>query len=110
MKLLFDQNLSPKLLTYFTDSFDELTHVQDLNLDKADDISIFKFAKSKVFTLVSKDSGLSELVSFFGFPPKVIWVRRGNCSTNDIRKLIETNLDRILSFGVDAETGILVIL
>ena len=110
MKLLFDQNLSPKLTTYFTDSFDELAHVQDLDLDKADDNSILKFAKTNEFTIVSRDSDFNELISFFGFPPKVIWIRRGNCSTNDIRSLIENNLARIHSFDKDNETGILVIL
>ncbi|MCG2460084.1 DUF5615 family PIN-like protein [Flavobacteriaceae bacterium F89] len=110
MKLLLDQNLSPKLTAYFTHSFEEIKHVQELNLDKADDNSILEFARSGGFTIVTRDSDLNDLFSFFGFPPKVIWIRRGNCSTSDIRTLNEDNLDRIHLFGNDDENGILIIL
>ena len=44
-------------------------------------------------TIVTKDSDFNDLVSFFGFPPKVIRIRRGNCSSTDIKKLIESSLD-----------------
>jgi len=110
MKLLLDQNLSPKLTANFTNSFDEIKQVQELHLDKADDNSILEFARSGGFTIVSRDSDFNDLVSFFGFPPKVIWIRRGNCSTNDIKLLLENNLDRIHAFGNDDENGILIIL
>lgn len=109
MKLLFDQNLSPKLATYFALSFVDSQHLQNLNLDKSMDTSVWEFAKLNEFTIVTKDSDFNNLVSFFGFPPKVIWIRRGNCSTSDIKKLIENNLDKVSAFINDNVNGILTI-
>jgi len=40
MKLLFDQNLSPKLAHSFRDKFNETVHLQDLGLDSAEDFII----------------------------------------------------------------------
>jgi len=109
MRLLFDQNLSPKLAEYFNSSFAGSQHLLNLNLDKSSDISVWEFAKSNEFTIVTKDSDFNNLVSFFGFPPKVIWIRRGNCSTTDIKKLIDNNLDKISAFINDDANGILTI-
>ena len=36
-----------------------------------------------------------------GSPPKVIWIRRGNCTTADIGELLRSNLTQILTFGAD---------
>lgn len=109
MRLLFDQNLPSKLAEYFNSSFAGSQHLQNLNLDKSSDTSVWEFAKSNEFTIVTKDSDFNNLVSFFGFPPKVIWIRRGNCSTTDIKKLIENNLDKISAFINDDANGILTI-
>ncbi len=109
MRLLFDQNLSPKLAEYFKNSFAGSQHLQNLNLNKSSDTSVWEFAKSNEFTIVTKDSDFNDLVSFFGFPPKVIWIRRGNCSTTDIKKLIENNSDKISAFIDDDANGILTI-
>ncbi|WP_073169121.1 DUF5615 family PIN-like protein [Tangfeifania diversioriginum] len=54
------------------------------------------------------DQNLSpKLVAFWGFPPKVIWIRRGNCSTNDIKKLLNSNSEKIKAFILDSTNGIL---
>ena len=47
IKLLFDQNLSPKLVI----SFDDSMHLQDLGLDSSDDLSVWEFAKKEGFTI-----------------------------------------------------------
>jgi len=107
MKLLFDQNLSPKLAFHFTSKFAGSRHLQDISHDKSFDISVWEYAKSNEFTIVTKDSDFNNLVSFFGFPPKVIWIRRGNCSTTEIKALIETNFDKISAFISDNVNGIL---
>lgn len=47
MKLLFDQNLSPKLAVFFAKIFVESKHLQDLSLDAANDSVVWEFAKTK---------------------------------------------------------------
>ena len=109
MKLLFDQNLSPKLAECFKNSFSDATHLQEIGLGDANDIVVWDFAKSNGFTIVTKDSDFNNIVSFFGFPPKVIWIRKGNCSTKQIMDLINKHIDAITNFINDTENGILII-
>jgi predicted nuclease of predicted toxin-antitoxin system len=42
-----------------------------------------------------------------GFPPKIIWIRRGNCSTRDIETILRENYSAIGALSEDSETGIL---
>jgi len=110
MKLLFDQNLSPRLAEYFKDIFKDSVHVQNLGLDASDDLFVWEYAKSNNFTIVTKDSDFNNIISLFGFPPKVIWLRKGNCTTTRIKELISEHMDSITSFINDAENGILSLL
>ena len=109
MKFLFDQNLSPKLADHFVNSFEDCQHLQNVGLGKSDDREVWEYAKSNRYTIVSKDSDFNNLVSYFGFPPKVIWLRRGNCSTKTIIEILTENIEIIKSFISDSENGILTI-
>jgi len=107
MKLLFDQNLSPKLTGFFAETFAGSKHLRDLSLDVANDLVVWEFAKKEGYTIVTKDNDFNDLVAFFGFPPKVIWIRRGNCSTTDIKELLNSNIGKIKAFILDSTNGIL---
>ena len=109
MKLLFDQNPFPNLAKYFKTSFNDAVHVQDLKLDTSDDLAVWEFAKSNNFTIVTKDSDFNNIITLFGFPPKVIWLRKGNCSTSLIKEMIEGHIDIVTTFIKDSENGILTI-
>jgi predicted nuclease of predicted toxin-antitoxin system len=41
--------------------------------------------------IVTKDADFSEFGVVKGFPPKIIWIRRGNCSTSDIETILREN-------------------
>ena len=110
MKLIFDQNLSPKLAEFFKESFNDCAHVKDIGLEKSDDISVWEYARSNGFTIVTKDNDFNGMASLFGFPPKVIWIRKGNCTTQLINELILERLEIIKTFIEDSENGILTIL
>ncbi len=110
MKLLFDQNLSPKLAEFFKAFFDDCVHVQDIGLGTSDDISVWEYAGSNGFTIVTKDNDFNGMASLFGFPPKVIWIRKGNCTTQLIKEMISDRIDVIQAFIKDTENGILTIL
>jgi predicted nuclease of predicted toxin-antitoxin system len=107
MKLLFDQNLSPKLAGIFAKQFEGSKHIQELNLEEADDSFVWEYARKGEFTIVTKDNDFNNFVAFWGFPPKVIWIRRGNCSTSDIKELLNSNIEMIKSFILDSTNGIL---
>ena len=88
MRFLFDQNLSPKLVLLLADQFPNSMHVRDVGLEAADDQSVWNYAGSQGLVIVSKDSDMHQRSFLFGAPPKVVWVRLGNCSTSDVADLL----------------------
>lgn len=59
--------------------------------------------------MVTKDADFSDLISIRGFPPKVIWIRLGNCKTNDIENIIRSHSQEIRMFSLDNNLGILIL-
>lgn len=101
MKLLFDQNLSHKLVRRLADLFPDSAHVRDVGLKTAPDPLVWEYAKNNDLIIVSKDSDFHQRSFLYGFPPKIIWVRLGNCPTADIERVLRTNFDTIKSFYGD---------
>ena len=56
MKLLFDQNLSPRLPRLLADLYPDSVHVRAIGLREATDSEIWEYAKQHGFVIVSKDS------------------------------------------------------
>ena len=103
MKLLFDANVSPRLVAGLADLFPGSVHVRDVGLARATDATIWAYASAHDLTIVSKDSDFHQVGLLRGPPPKVIWIRRGNCTTADIAALLRSNRTGILAFGAEAE-------
>lgn len=77
MKLLFDENLSHKLVQLLEDLFPNSIHVREVGLKAADDPLVWEYAKDNGLILVSKDADMHQRSFLFGPPPKVVWVRLG---------------------------------
>jgi predicted nuclease of predicted toxin-antitoxin system len=107
MKLLFDHNLSPRLVDKLAAIYPNSQHVFLLGLDQADDKILWEFAKQHEFIIVTRDADFNELGILRGYPPKVIWVRRGNCSTNQIEEILRLHLDHIQAFAENSDLGVL---
>jgi predicted nuclease of predicted toxin-antitoxin system len=56
MKLLFDQNLSHRLVERLNDIYPDSTHVREVGLRDADDLVIWQYAGAHGYAIVSKDS------------------------------------------------------
>jgi predicted nuclease of predicted toxin-antitoxin system len=109
MKLLFDQNLSHRLAVALADVFPSSIHVRDLGLSRADDAAVWEFAKDGGYTIVSKDSDF-HLRSFVeGYPPKIVWLQVGNCSTADIEVRLRRNADELTRFYLDSTSAVFII-
>ena len=109
MKLLFDQNLSPRLPQLLSDLFPDSVHVRALGLTTADDIAIWDFAKANGFAIVSKDSDFQQRSLLYGAPPKFIWLRLGNCSVTDSASLLREHAEVICTFGGDSAQSHLIL-
>lgn len=55
MKLLFDQNISHRLVTRLKDIFPESRQIRDLDLENSTDKQIWEYAKEYDFTIVTFD-------------------------------------------------------
>jgi predicted nuclease of predicted toxin-antitoxin system len=108
MKLLFDQNLAPGLVRRLADLYPGSSHVFDIELGSAEDRDVWAFAREHGFVITSKDSDFHHLSVLKGPPPKVIWVRLGNCTVADVEKLLRTSYPDIAAFG-ETEEAFLVI-
>jgi predicted nuclease of predicted toxin-antitoxin system len=107
MKLLFDENLSPKLPKYLSDLFPHSFHVRDVGMKATIDPIVWDYAKENDFMIVSKDADMHDLSLVFGNPPKVIWLRLGNCSTSDVAGLLRREFGAIKSFYEDKNLSLL---
>jgi predicted nuclease of predicted toxin-antitoxin system len=95
LKLLFDQNLSRKLVTRLADVFPNASHVQLHNLAKKTDTEIWEFAKLNDFCIVTQDADFAERSRLYGSPPKVIWLRCGNAPTHQVEAFIRSGQEAI---------------
>lgn len=109
MKLLFDQNLSPGLVDLLADIYPESTHVQIAGLACSPDDDVWHHAKESGYVICSKDVDFHERSLLIGYPPKVIWINMGNCSTPQIETALRTHSSKIKTFLADNNTASLIL-
>lgn len=107
MKLLLDANISRSLVPRISESFSDSSHVDLVGLGQASDEQIWDFALDHEFVIVSKDEDFHQRALVAGPPPKVIWVRLGNCTTEDIARAIQRGHDLIKTFLEDERAAFL---
>ena len=107
MKLLLDQNLSPHLVSKILDLFPQSTHVRDLNLQSVSDAEVWSYAANNNYVILSKDADFHQMSFLYGPPPKVVWIRRGNCSTSEILKILRGHVEDLVAFDENSETAFL---
>ncbi len=107
MKLLFDENLSPKLSNSLGDLFPNSLHVRDVGMKATNDPIVWDYAKDNDLMIVSKDADMHDLSLVFGNPPKVIWLRLGNCSTLQVENLLRRDFGAIQIFYENKKLSLL---
>lgn len=101
MKLLFDQNISFRVAKKLSPLFPECGQVRELKLENKSDREIWDFAKKEQYTIVTFDADFYDLVTLYGHPPKVIWLRIGNTSTDNLIITFQNHFDTIKAFIAD---------
>lgn len=109
MKLLFDENLSPRLINLLAGEFPLCTHLETLGMRGITDASIWDYAKKHGFAIVSKDNDFRQRAFVYGAPPQVIWLSIGNASTRAVAELLRSRVARIQSFIQDSNDSMLVL-
>ncbi len=108
MKILLDQNISYRLIERIKSVFSEIQHVKDMGLIDENDYAIFMAAREARFdAILTLDADFHYLWQQFGTPPKVIWLRVGNCSTALLADILLGNSQRIEEFLTNTENDCL---
>ncbi len=104
MILLFDENISYRIVKFLTSHFPECKHVSDVKLKDSKDFQIWDFAKEENYTIVTFDSDFYDLSMIKGFPPKIIWLRVGNILTKDLAQILIRRKTSIVNFNIASES------
>jgi len=98
MRLLFDQNISFRIVNKLNDTFPDCKHVSQVGLMDCEDSDIWLFARNQNYIIVTFDSDFYDISLINGLPPKIIWIRTGNLTTNEIAELLKKNKEIIDDF------------
>jgi predicted nuclease of predicted toxin-antitoxin system len=88
MKLLLDENLSRRLVPFLQNSFPGTTQVALVGLEKANDRTIWRYARENGLVIVTRDADFEELSAILGAPPQVIWLRMPNLDKSAVLNLL----------------------
>ncbi|MHA3788915.1 DUF5615 family PIN-like protein [Flavobacterium hauense] len=98
MKILFDQNISFRIVTRISKIFPEAKQVRQLNIEGYSDIGIWNFAKENEYTIITFDADFFDISSIKGHPPKIVWLRFGNTTTNYLAEILNSKAEIIKDF------------
>ena len=84
-------------------------HVHECGFGASDDGVIWQFAVTRGFAIVSKDLDFFDRSVLSGSPPKVIWLRTGNCSTTRVENLLRTFAAEIATFDSNPNESLLIL-
>lgn len=107
MNLLFDQNISFRIIKKIEPIFPGCQQVHMLGLTDSSDHFIWEYARKNNCCIVTFDSDFIDISVLRGYPPKIIWLRLGNTSTDSLASRVIAEKDRIEKFLADAQSIIL---
>ena len=109
MNLLFDANVSFRILELLKSHFSSAAHASQHNLNSATDINIWNFAQKNNFCIVTKDSDFNDLAIARRAPPKIIWLKVGNLKTGLLAEFILSHASKINLFLKDDHSAVLIL-
>ena len=110
MKLLFDQNISHRLVAQVKDILPDSKQVRDLGIENYSDIQIWEYAKTHDYVILTFDADFYNFSLVWGQPPKIVWVRSQNQTSKNIEFLLRKHLISIFDFYKDNDLACLEIL
>ena len=109
MRLLFDENLSRSLCSRLRDVVPDCEHAVSAGLEHASDWDVWDYAKLRGLVIVTKDGDFHQMSFLRGAPPKVVWLRVGNSSTDKIEKILRRNLKSLTRLEADVDAALLIL-
>jgi len=109
VKLLLDQNLSPRLVAALADVYPDTAHVRQFGLDKASDDALLAFARNRGFIVVSKDADFLNSQIIRDQSVKIVSIRHGNCSTKKIESILRCHADNAANLAATDGLSVLML-
>ena len=109
MKLLLDENLSPRLVARLASLFPGRVHVRDIGLKQASDTSVWEYAKRNGFLIVTADADFMKHSERLGAPPKLVHIEKCDFPFAVIEEMLRRNAVRIAELEKDQQQAALVI-
>ena len=78
--------------------FQNQSKLGNWDLKNSTDIEIFNYSKKNDYAIVTFDSDFCDLNIFWGYPPKIIWIRTGNTTTKNLENLLRNQQELIKLF------------
>ncbi len=107
MRLLFDEQLSDRLPALLADVFPGSLHVARLAGTGVNDDRVWRLAIEHDCILVTRDEDFNRLSVLRGAPPKVVWLRLGNCTTSTVAEVLRRHEKDLESFADQEEVTFL---
>ena len=73
------------------------------------ELTLEEFAAKNGFVIVSKDSDFHQRSILYGHPPKLVYLRIGNCPTSHVSSLLWASSSKLKVFEADADASIIVL-
>jgi predicted nuclease of predicted toxin-antitoxin system len=109
MKLLFDENLSRRLVEATRDLFPDSVHVSQVGLASGTtDRQIWEYAKQSGFAIITADTDFVTLANNYGPPPKVVLLENCDYPTSIALRIISENAILLSHFERD-NRGLLIL-
>jgi predicted nuclease of predicted toxin-antitoxin system len=109
VRLLFDENLSARLVALLASEFPGSAHVKQAIGRRSPDADLWQFAILQGYAIVSKDNDFRQRAFVSGPPPKVIWLDVGNAGTTKIFELLRSRATEVNRFGESAQEALLIL-
>ena len=105
MRLLFNNNLSHRLVFILADAYPDSLHIKDMGPENAADTDVWDYAKDHGLVIVTKDRDYRDMSRTRGHPPKVILITLRNCSTATVAALLRRHPTDLHSFQLNQDLG-----
>jgi len=93
------KNISFRIVSKLIDNFPDCRHVSQHGLNNCEDHEIWEFSRSRNFVIVTFDSDFYDISLINGCPTKIIWIRTGIITTNELEQLLNKSKPVIFDFN-----------
>lgn len=109
LEIWLDVNISPAIAKWMADYTGlNVKSSYSLGFQTMDDLTIYKKAKESDFViLVSKNSDFPELITRMGTPPKLIYLKFGNCDNRSLWNSLKPEIKNIINALINSDISII---